>query len=179
MAGYDDDREKKSWREIDRGRDGGQRRDDSSGGGGRGPKRESSAYRAYKSQLNKIFDGTGELPESMKETLREAGVGDEAKERREALDKILAAERSRQLNKALKEYRERFGFPQDEEVLAKFLDEDDEELVLETLQTLEKLLAEEGLKKASSFKVRLKSVKMLIDEPDVLKLADKLLKALR
>lgn len=51
-----DERPKKSWREIDRARESGSRRDEKRGGGGVSDER-SAAYRAYKSQLDKLFDG--------------------------------------------------------------------------------------------------------------------------
>src|SRR4051812_32005565 len=57
------DRQKKSWKEVDAGRDGKRPRD----GGGekpRGQKGESFAYRSYKSKLDRLFDGEVKMPQA-------------------------------------------------------------------------------------------------------------------
>ena len=65
--------ERKSWRDRDAAKDRSNHRDGPAGGN-RPPKKESQAYRAYKSELNKIFEGGG-LPEHLKDQLGETELG--------------------------------------------------------------------------------------------------------
>ncbi|MEO1483025.1 MAG: hypothetical protein AAFU77_13045 [Myxococcota bacterium] len=174
----DDERPKKSWRDLDRKRDHSSHRKEERGGGSPSDMRENSReYRAYKSQLDKMFDGGG-LPEALREKLGDTATGAKAKQRKELLKNLTDAIKSRDVIKALRAYRADFGFPEDEAALAKLVDLDDDEIVLETLQTFERLLDEGMIKRATSFKVRLKTVKMTVDDPQVLTLADRLLKKL-
>lgn len=174
----DDERPKKSWRELDRQRDqSGHRKDRTGEVRGTAMRENSREYRSYKSQLDKMFSGGG-LPDVLKEKLAETDTGSGAKKKKELLEAIRAAMKSREIVKALKAYRAEHGFPEDEEALAKLVDLDDEKIVLEALQTLEQLHEDGRLKRGRSFKVRLKTVKMTIDEPKVQKLADALLKKL-
>ncbi|MEZ0314021.1 MAG: hypothetical protein ACAI38_19790 [Myxococcota bacterium] len=57
MGNDDGDRPKKSWREIDRARESGRRDDSRERGGNVLGNERSAAYRAYKSQLDRLFDG--------------------------------------------------------------------------------------------------------------------------
>lgn len=173
----DDDRPKKSWRELDRKRDQSSHR----GGGSeeRGPssmRENSRAYRSYKSQLDQMWQG-GALPEALQDKLP-AGTGGSANKKKELLEALRGAVKSRDVFKALKAYREVFGFPQDEDALAKLVDLDDDAVVLEALQTIDALHQEGRLKRSTSFKARLKTVKMTCDSPEVLSLAERLLQSL-
>lgn len=173
----DDERPKKSWRDLDRKRDQSSHRSESKSEV-RGAMRENSReYHAYKSQLDKMFSGGG-LPEALKEKLAETDAGSGAKKKKELLDALKVAVKSREVVKALKAYREEHGFPEDEDALAKLIDLDEEKIVLEALQTLERMHDEGRLKRGRSFKARLKTVKMTIDEPKVQKCVDVLLKKL-
>lgn len=174
----DDDRPKKSWRELDRKRDqSSHRRESTSDVRGSALRENSREYRAYKSQLDKMFSGGG-LPKALEEKLADSGAGSSAKKKKELLDALKAAVKPREVRAALKAYRDEHGFPEDEEALAKLVDLDDEKVVLEAMQTLERLHEEGRLKRGRSFKARLKTVRMTIDEPRVLRLADELLKKL-
>jgi hypothetical protein len=171
----DDDRPTKSWREIDKMRDSSQRRERRSQDG---PSRQqrSSEYRSYKTQLNKLFDG-GALPAALKDKLDD-GFMDEARERKQAQGEILAAGSSADVLGALARYREAHGFPADEEVLAKLLDLDDEGVLMEAIQTIDRLHGEGGLTRSSSLKARLKTVQTMIDEPEIQEAAQALLRKL-
>ncbi len=57
MGNDDGDRPKKSWREIDRARESGRRDDERERGGNPLGNERSAGYRAYKSQLDRLFDG--------------------------------------------------------------------------------------------------------------------------
>ncbi|OGR10367.1 MAG: hypothetical protein A2341_22895 [Deltaproteobacteria bacterium RIFOXYB12_FULL_58_9] len=175
MTPDDDERPKKSWREIDQQRDGSsQRRSD--------PKPEqskrerTSEYRSYKAQLNRLFEG-GAMPDALKERLDD-GMMAEKKKRQEGIDAIKTATTPKAMLAALGLYEDAHGFPEDEMVLAKLLDLTDEQVVLKAVRTIDRLLGEERLKKSSSFKARLQTVQMIIDDPDVQDEAKALLRKL-
>jgi hypothetical protein len=172
----DDDKPKRSWREIDQMRDkSAHRREDRPAGGVAQQRLErSQAYRAYKTQLNRLFDG-GALPDALKSKLEDKGVGVEAKRKKELASAILSATSPSAQRAALAAYRVEAGFPDGEEVLAKLLDLDDEALVLETLAAIDQLHAQGGLKRASSLKARVKTAQMTLDSPRVTEAARALL----
>lgn len=170
-----DDKPKKSWRERDRANDSSSHRRDEKAPVAQARHQKSAAYRNYKSQLNKLFDG-GEMPAALKDKLGETETGKVAKRRKELTTAIVDAVKPRQVQSALREFRaEMEAFPADEEVLKKLIDLDDEEIVLEALDVIAALHREGTLKRASSFKARLKTVKMTLDAPAVVRRVDSLL----
>jgi len=178
MASDDEDRPKRSWREIDQMRDGSAHRKEvrpQSGGGRR--VETSQAYRAYKTQLNRLFDGGG-VPAALKEKLAEANVGADAKARKEAGKTIVSASGAAEAGAALEKYKEQFGFPSDEEVLARLLDLSDETVVHDALSALTSLRQEGVLKKATLIKAKIKTVLLTVDEPEIQKLGKELLASL-
>jgi len=167
--------ERKSWRDRDASKDRSRHRDGPSGG--RAPKTESQAYRAYKSELNKIFEGGG-LPEHLKDQLGETELGKRSAEEKSARDALMNELKPRKFLKAFRSYRADFGFPADNDLLGRLLDTDDDELVLETMEQIQKLHSEGSLKRAAALKARIKSALIAIDEPDVQKLGKALLEIL-
>jgi hypothetical protein len=179
-----DDRPKKSWREIDQAREKGTGREprgDRSGERLQG----SQAYRSYKTQLNKLFDGgalpealkggAGGFPPGMKERLGDAAVVPDVKKRKDAAASIVAATKPKDFKAAMQAYIDAHGFPEEEEVLAKVLDSTDEGWVLQAIETATRLHGEGALKRGASLKVRLKTVQLSIDDPDIVQAAKALL----
>lgn len=164
----DDDKPKRSWREIDQAREKSSHRREGGGGGGGGGRRveNTQAYRAYKTQLNKLFDGGG-LPAALKEKLEDKGLGNESKQKKELTYAIVAAITPSAIKAALEAHRAARGFPDDEEALGKLLELDDVPVLLETLATLDRLQREGGLKRASSLKARIKTAQMTADSAKV------------
>jgi hypothetical protein len=172
------DRDKKSFSELDK-----QRRDRQRSGQpdrseeGRSQKQleSSKAYNTYKRQLERAFDGGG-LPQAMKEKLGETDVGKTAKARKAALVAITEASAPAQIIEALNAFRAEHGFPEDETVLAKLLElQDHPVIVAEALRTIATLHAAGTLKRGASLKARVKTVKMVIDDDEVVALATDLL----
>ena len=157
--------ERKSWRDRDAAKDRSNHRDGPAGGN-RPPKKESQAYRAYKSELNKIFEGGG-LPEHLKDQLGETELGKRSAAEKSAREALMAELKPRKFLKAFRAYRADFGFPTDNDLLGRLLDTDDDELVLETMETIERLHSEGTLKRAAALKARIKSALIAIDEPEV------------
>lgn len=180
MAHSDDDtRPKLTFSERDKKLREGRRDGGSQGGSGQGRVRpESGAYRAYKSQLEKVFSGQAELPAHLKEQLEEASVGSEAKVRREASQAIVEAQTVKALRAALREHASNWGFPEDEPALTRLLDHPDEDTVLQALQGLHALHQNGGLKRMAALRGRIKSVRILVDAPEVQDAAGALLEAL-
>jgi len=175
----DSDRPKKSWRERDaqRGKSAHHGRDGQSSYQER-KNSNSQAYRSYKTQLNKLFDG-GALPEVLKDKLGDTAVGSSSKNRKEALKALKEAKTPKARLKELQAFREEFEFPKDEEVLGLLLELDDEpQIVVEALNTISELHGEGGLKRASSLKGRIKTAQMTVDDDDVFAAAKALLKKL-
>jgi hypothetical protein len=176
MAG-DDEKPKKSWREIDQAKDKSSHRREGGGGGGgsgRGIER-TQAYRSYKTQLNKLFDG-GVLPDALKDKLEEKGIGTDAKQKKALTRDLVAATTPEAIKAALEAYRAATqGFPDDEEALGKLLELEDVAVVLETLSTLDRLHGAGGLKRASSLKARIKTAQMTVDSAKVTEAARALL----
>lgn len=173
MGDDDNDKPKRSWREIDQMREkGGQRRDERPGSNPRVER--SQAYRSYKTQLNKLFDG-GVLPDVLKSKLEDKGVGNEAKHKKELAAAIVAASNTAAMQNALTEYKAAFGSPDEEDVLAILLGADNQVLVLEAMTGIEALLADGKLKRGGSLKARIKTAQMTIDSPRVNEAAARLL----
>ena len=178
MSGHDDDRPKKSWSEIDAARN---KSAHHGGGGGSKPDRmaNSQAYRSYKTQLNKLFDGGAELPDALKEKLQDSGMVEAAKAKKAATEKVMEAMSPRKLRKAFKAYRAEYGFPEEPSMLNKLLESDDEDLLVEVMETVDRLFAADELKVGPALKARIKSAMILVDAPEVQTLGNALLKKLR
>ncbi|MED5465576.1 MAG: hypothetical protein VX699_13085 [Myxococcota bacterium] len=180
MPDYDNDRPKKTWKERDQQKDGSaHRKSDRSQQGGTGRAENSRAYRSYKTQLNKLFDGGGAVPDALKSKLEGVEVAADVKAAREALQALSEAMTPRKIKKALVAYQEEFGFPRDKAIVEKLLDLDDEAIVLQALSTLNELLEEGAIKRASSLKMRIKTAQMTVDTAEVKAAGDALLEKLR
>ena len=176
MASEDDDRPKRSWREIDAMREkSGQRRDERASPSGRGER--SQAYRSYKTQLNRLFDG-GALPEALGGKLEESGIAREAKQKKELAAVVVAAKSTTAMQSALAQYQAAFGPPDEEEVLATLLGTDNEAMVLEAIAGIGRLQSDGRLKRGASLKARIKTAQMTVDSPRVKDAATKLLSRL-
>jgi len=171
----DGERPKRSWREIDQMRDGSTHRKEPKSGGGPAPHVErSQAYRAYKSQLNKLFDGGGSLPDAIKQQLEEKGVAKDASRKKTMADAIIAATSPKGAVAALEAFKSEYGFPQNEEVLSRLLDLSDEAILTEAMSTIAMLKEGGRLKRGNALKARLKTVEMTVDGPDVQRAAREL-----
>jgi len=180
MAGHDDDRPKKSWREIDQGKDQSSHR--KGGQSGSKPRRSdnSQAYRSYKTQLNKLFDGGGgAVPDALKGKLDDLETPEAVKAEKAARQAILDCLTPRKIRKAYRAYREEFEFPWDKDVIEKLLDLDDEDVILESFEILGQMHAEGLIKRASSLKMRIKTAQMTVDTSEVKSAGDTLLEKLR
>jgi hypothetical protein len=177
------DRSKKSWRERDRQTD--RSRSSSEGNGerklGDTSRGQKTAYRNYKTQLEKLFEEgqSKALSKEMKEKLDQTEVAKGAKLRRAALNELLESTTPRKMRASLNAYREAHGFPQDEEALLHLLDSEDEAIVLEVIAGLEALLKEGKLKRKRSLAPRLEALSLMFETFSVQKSVKQLLTLLR
>ena len=170
----DADKPRRSWREIDKGRDkGGRTRTSTDCDRDRFEK--STAYTRYKQNLDKVFSG-GELSESMRDRLDPTGAG---KARDALLKKVREAEDSKGFAEAIDALLAQGDFPDDPYLLDRALEHPKSPVVLKALAHLGALAADGKLPKPpASLKQRLASLELTHDDPEVQEHAQELAKKL-
>ena len=173
-----DDRERKSWRDIDRGRDtSAHRRDEHRSGRGR-PARVDSATAAYKRKLNAYFD-RGVVPDSVKGMITPGAP--EGSERQKHLRAIRDAGSQRALEKAVDALFEAFGLPEDDlEILLRVLEHSKDPILKAAMDKLEAFV-ESGrpVPRKTRFVSRLKNIEVSSFDPFVQGQAGRLARAIR
>lgn len=173
----DDDRPRrtKSWRELDAAKDRGGRREPSSHSERQREKAEkSTAYKAYKSNLEKLFTpGGAELPESLRAKL--GPVDAEGKERQDALRALKESPSAETLQKVL---GLGLALPDDPRLLMQLMELADESLLLPVLTAL--LAIVEGGKKPNRMLLlqKIGALELRLGEGDAVELARQLRAAL-
>ncbi len=179
---YDDDKPKKSWREIDRAKDGSAHRKPESGGMNPFKQtRADSASKVYKSKLDSFFDGDGKAPAHVTEKLSKIqDTSDTGKARAKAIKAIKEAKTSSALDKAFGAFLKKWELPPDYDILSQALNCGDENYVTQSLDMLETMFAENRIPKhIQLLEQRLRKVKTLADDPDLQDRAAALMKSLR
>jgi hypothetical protein len=181
--GDNDDKPKRSWRDVDRNKDRSAHRKED-----RPPIRDAkrqaradSASKVYRSKLDAFFDGEGRAPAEVKGKLAALDeTSAEGKERQAALDEIKAATTSMATAKAVRRYLERWRLPPDHDVLVQVLGSAEEQHQTLALEQLAELLDRGRLpRRTAVLEQRLKRVIDLGEEPDVTALAEAVLRQLR
>ena len=179
---YDDDKPKRSWREIDRSKDGSAHRAPDR------PKmnpfkqaRADAASKVYKSKLDAFFDGEAAAPVHVKEKLSTLqDTSDTGKARAKALKTIKDAKTSSALDKAFGAYLKKWELPPDFDILSQALNCGDESYVAKALDMLEEMFQANRVPKHTQLlEQRLRRVKTLADDPDLQDKAAALMKTLR
>ncbi len=179
---YDKDRPKKSWREIDKGKDSSShRKQDRPAMNPFKQARADSASKVYKSKLDNFFDGDGKAPAHVKEKLSTlADSSPEGKKRLAAIKVIKDAKTSSAKDKAVAEFLKEWELPPDHEVLVEVLSCSDEEYVEVALEKIEMLLdASRPPKRTTILEQRLKRLVTLAEEESIQEKAQALIKKLR
>ena len=125
---------KKSWRDIDRGRDQSAHRSESGKPKGRGP-RVDSASAAYKRKLSAFFD-RGVIPEHLKDKLPH-GESEGPSERQKLIRAIRDAKDARTLEKAVDGLDKEYGLPNDPEILLRVLEHANDGILFKALVLIE------------------------------------------
>jgi hypothetical protein len=171
----DEDKPKrtKSWREIDKARDGGSssRRSDTRE---RENFEKSTGYTKYKTNLERLFSGGAPLPEHLREKIGEVDqlADDERK-------KLVAIEDTKIFHLAAKEFLSKHTLPDDPRLLDRLLGHPDDSIMEQALTRLEELHKAGTLKAPPALSQRLASVEIDSGDPAIRKRATELRKSLR
>ena len=167
--------DRKSWREIDRGRDqSSHRRDNHSG-----PKaRVDTATASYKRKLDAFFD-QGVVPAHLKDKLP-ASESDGPSERQKLLRTIRSSKGGKALEKALDGLRNEYGLPDDMDIVLRALEHSKDPVLLDAIEKIEAHL-ETGmpLPRKTLFIERLKGLEFTSFDPRVQSRALRLVSRLR
>lgn len=172
----DDDRRNKSWREIDRQKDKSSHVDrDSRGRRGGGSNRSSARY---KSDLDKLFKGGGDVPDRFKDMMGdlEPEEGTPEAARKAAIDALRKAEEEgfREFVAAVKDFQKTgIKWPDDENLLIRMLDHPDERVVRDVMEHYLDLADRRELERTGPLKSRLSTVETMTDDPRTLGLVEK------
>ncbi len=146
MSG-DDDRYRKSWREIDRARDGsGRRSEERRPRGAAAEARSRQATRAYLERIDGLFtkDGGGAAEARLAEAVR-------------------AAHGTPELGAACAAYRDGAGWPRDPALVSLFLDSGDRNIMAGCLDALARVHAQAPLELPAGLRSQLR---LLAEDPD-------------
>jgi hypothetical protein len=176
----DDERPKRSWREIDKMRDGTGSRRRSSEDRAQERTQRGAAYGQYKAQAAKLLGGA-ELPEALREKLDPTG---ELRARDELLKRVkkLAGEDRKGWAEAVREYVEKFELPDDAFLLTEWLDHPRDRIVEKALGKLEALVESGALAKKrppAALEQRLRGLELTGGDPEVQQRARTLRERLR
>ncbi|MBI4814636.1 MAG: hypothetical protein HY791_00160 [Deltaproteobacteria bacterium] len=165
----DDERPRKSWREIDAGRDRKSQRSRSDPAErARSKQAETQAYRSYKSQLDKLFTpGGAPLPPSLADKLGPAS--EEAKRDRELLDALAKSPGAETLRAVV---TANVSLPSDPRLLVQLLDVREAALAKIVLERLLSMIEDENKRPNKALALqRIESLLNLVDDEEVAALA--------
>jgi hypothetical protein len=154
----DDDRDKPSWRDLDRKRD---RSNHRPGEGAHAPKSRRDVQEAFhKKQLENLFKPGANLTSDQKKLLK----------------KIRDAKGDEAINKACQAYLKKFDMPRDWENLTLFLDSTEPTITLPALDGMGKIFPSQAKSAQDNFKQQLKLIKMMATNRDIRTKAEQLFK---
>jgi hypothetical protein len=172
----DEDKPKrtKSWREIDKARDGGSssRRSDTRE---RENFEKSTGYTKYKTNLERLFSGGAPLPEHLRDKV--GGEVDQVAD--DERKKLVAIEDTKVFHAAAKEFLAKHPLPDDPRLLDRLLGHPDDSIMEQALTRLEELHKAGTLKAPPALSQRLASVEIDSGDPAIRKRATELRKAIR
>ena len=179
---FNDDKPKRSWREVDRNKDRSKHRQPGDKPMSKHKQdRSKSASMVYKSKLDAFFDGEGKAPEHVKDKIENISPSsNEGKARAKALTAIKNAGTSSAADKAVSAFLKKWELPPDFDILAKVLTCSDEDMLSKAMEILDNLLADKRVpRRAKTLEQRLRRVVTLADDPDLQDKANELVKTLR
>ena len=172
------DREKKSWKDIDRMRDGGRRRDDRPPVSGQG--KAARDQKSYRAALDRAFE-TGKVADlvAIKAPAVAAAAGVvQDKNTLKLLATIRDAVSRDDVTAAVDTLLKDHELPEDMEILARILEHRDPSLQLDAMERINSLLDTTKPKRSRAMIGQLKMIRDLGDEPEMVDLATKLLERL-
>jgi hypothetical protein len=152
----DDDRERPSWREIDRRRDGSRHRAPAQP---RVPKKQAEKLRLQAlAQAEALFKGKRARPEYQTD-----------------LKKLEASHGSKRFPALAKKFLEDYGLPEEWGALTRLLDYPDAAVVVEVLRTMANQLKERSRVEKQGFKGRMQVLALTSSDADVRRVAEEIL----
>lgn len=167
---------KKSWREIDAGKDkSAHRQEERSPGAKNRAQREAAASASYKKDLDKLFDGAG-VPDRFK------GLADKLKPEEgspealwaEECEKLRAADFRTFVKESTLFVKAGNKLPEDEELLVRFLDHPSESITQRTLAHIVPMLERKSWKRPAPLKNRLTTLSLAAEDPKTIELVKKI-----
>jgi hypothetical protein len=165
---------KKSWKEIDRMRDGSGRRDDRPSVGGQG--NAARNQKSYRAALDRAFD-SGKIADrvAVKAPAVAAAAGVPSKSTLKMFARIRDAVGRDDVTSAVDDFLKEGELPEDMEILARVLEHRDPSMQLDAMERMDKLLETTKPKRARAMIGQLKMIRDLGDDPEMADLATKLL----
>ncbi|MBA2664958.1 MAG: hypothetical protein H0U74_21910 [Bradymonadaceae bacterium] len=125
---------------------------------------------SYKSDLERLFDTGGDVPErfqGMIDGLKPKAGTPEA-DRLEAIEQMKKTESFREFVEAINAFRLKgYGMPDDEDLLARMLDHPSERVAIEVLRHLLDLNGRRKLQRLTPIKSRLPTLRSMSDDPAI------------
>jgi len=183
----DDERPRRSWRDVDRQKDrSAHRKEERRDGdrGPRGPRREKS----YRAALDRLFE-SGKIAELVQQKDPTAAAEQGGENRIKALAAIRNATGRDELTAALDAFVAKFGaaeegggrlaaLPDDMEVLGQALQHRDPNVQLEAMERIDALLERERPKRTRAMLGLLRMIRDVDEDPDLTRLAKRLIERL-
>ena len=172
----DDERPRKSWRDIDKQRDHStHRREERPAAAGRpGDQRRQ---RTYRDKLDQLFE-SGRIGELVTQQAPDGGGDAQGEQRVKLLRQLNAAEGRDAITAAVDAYVARFELPRDVDVLAKVLEHRNADQQLKALELLLLLVDEQKPRRARAVVGQLKLIRDTAEDPELVPLAERLLEKL-
>lgn len=172
----DDERPRKSWRDIDKQRDRSAHRRDERPAGGR-PRDQQRRQRTYRDKLDQLFE-SGRIGELVSQQAPGEEGGAQGEQRIKLLRQLNAAEGRDAISAAVDAYVAHFDLPRDVDVLAKVLEHRNPDLQLKALTALLEMVDQQKPRRARAVVGQLKLIRDTAEDPDLIPLAEQLLEKL-
>jgi len=174
---FDEDRPKRSWRDIDRKKD--QSSHVSSDLTKKGRSRAKTATSSYKGMLDNFFEG-GKAPEHVRGQLEKIEGTKKGGRRQKMLKAVRDAIGSKEVEKAVDAWISKYeDFPPDLDFLLQVLLHQDEELVRDAISRIDEMIGGRMLKRKELLIERLRRIDSLSDEDETRLRAQALRRKLR
>lgn len=168
----DSDRPRKSWKEIDRARDGSGHRDDRDRPSPGGPRRTQRSQKSYRAALDRLFD-SGKIGALMPKDGETAGAEGDAG-RTTLLRQLEAAEGRDAITKAVDAFVRSYALPDDVDLLTKVLEHRDPQQQLTALRALLRMTEGDRPRRTRGLVGKLKLIREMADDPEIADLAAQL-----
>lgn len=169
----DEERPRKSWREIDKARDHSTHRREERPAGATERKTGRGSQKSYRATLDRLFE-TGKIGKLVDKS--GAGEGPEGESRIRMLSRIEQAMDRESICREVDAYLATFGeLPDDLEILGKVLEHRDAERQRQAMERIDKLLDGAQPKRRRAMVAQLKIIRDLAYDKEMVQLASKLL----